>query len=577
MQPFFGKHKILTIDFLAIDGEVKGNHCFYVDGPIENHHWKTGLHQQVLSNAPAGIIKEFEGIQEMTKCLCKKHGLNGIFEIEFLFDGEKSYFLELNLLPGLYGIDERGLMPVLEQVLVKYLQHYDIDIQPRTDFQYSKEGQFYPPSASSLDYYIDMFGAASYTTCLTRKQSTFSETTSEAEAQSRDDADSRSVSDEARDIFLLMPTDSKWSDKARLIQHYLQKVHNVGITIVEEVPQTAGIVIALEKENLDLTSRHIKTGDSRLDALVLHDSSLYFDMDDKSQQSWRDFGSDDVPCNEIPTMNMVTATEQDVKKFVFANPSVDRVMVKPSDEAASQGQAIISTQDVQEILSYLGKSYVLQPFFGKHKILTIDFLAIDGEVKGNHCFYVDGPIENHHWKTGLHQQVLSNAPAGIIKEFEGIQEMTKCLCEKHGLNGIFEIEFLFDGEKSYFLELNLLPGLYGIDERGLMPVLEQVLVKYLQHYDIDVQPRTDFTYSSEGQFYPPSASSLEYYIEMYGGVHDEQTDERAARPRSGSTCPPSKEETITTTRTWPKAEESSSALRLHADSVSTMASEGSFY
>jgi hypothetical protein len=322
-------------------------------------------------------------------------------------------------------------------------------------------------------------------------------------------------------IFLMMPTDPKWSDKARLIQYYLQRVHDVRISLVDELPEGGGILISLEKENLCLASRHIQNDDNNLDSLVLRDSKLYFDMDDKSQDSWRELSSEGIKCNEIPTISMIQASEHDVKCFLHTMSStVDRVILKPADEAASQGQAIISTQDGPEILSYCGKAYVMQPFFAKHKILTIDFLAVEGDVKGHHCFYVDGPIENHHWKTGLFQQVLLNAPREIKRQFESIHELTTRLCKKHKLNGIFEIEFLFDGENSYFLELNLLPGLYGIDEQGLMPVIEQVVVKYLQHYHVDIQPRTDFRYSSKGQFYPPSITSFEYYVEMCGAVSD---------------------------------------------------------
>merc|ERR1712137_840924 len=72
--------------------------------------------------------KEFRKIQELTKHLCKKHALNGIFEIEFLHAHGDAFFLELNLLPGLYGIDQQGLMPLMEKVLVPYLQHFHVDI-----------------------------------------------------------------------------------------------------------------------------------------------------------------------------------------------------------------------------------------------------------------------------------------------------------------------------------------------------------------------------------------------------------------------------------------------------------------
>jgi len=87
---------------------------------------------------------------------------------------------------------------------------------------------------------------------------------------------------------------------------------------------------------------------------------------------------------------------------------------------------------------------------------------------------------------------------------------------KHALNGIFEIEFLHSHGQTFFLELNLLPGLYGIDQHGLMPLMEKIIVPYLQHFDVDIQPQLDFEYASMGQFYPPSAKSLEHYRNVYG-------------------------------------------------------------
>jgi hypothetical protein len=274
----------------------------------------------------------------------------------------------------------------------------------------------------------------------------------------------------------------------------------------------------LEKDLLVRSVQKIQNGSCNLKALLLSDPQLYQEMDDKSQHTWRQLPSASMCFDEIPTLNMMIASADEVLQLLDANMHVQQFMLKPADEAASVGQAVIPVENVSEIMSYLGKSYIAQPFFTKHKILTIDFLAIDGELKGHHCFYVDGPIENAHWKTGLHQQVLCNATPEITQEFERIQELAQQLSKKLGLNGIFEIEFLYDYKKAYFLELNLLPGLYGIDENGMMPVLEQVVVPYLQHFQVDIQPRRDFQFDLKGQFYPPSAHSLEYYINMYSAV-----------------------------------------------------------
>jgi predicted ATP-grasp superfamily ATP-dependent carboligase len=584
-QPFFSEHKILTIDFLAIGGEVKGYHCFYVDGPIENNHWKTGLYQQVLCNATPEIKKEFDLIRELTKQLCKKHGMNGIFEIEFLYAHGETYFLELNLLPGLYGIDQQGLMPLMEKILVPYLQHFQIHIQPSLDFEYALEGQFYPPSKTSHEYYLDVYGpiidsasprdaslkclpssdgrqqvhgfpqgvnavakvdgppstcsgdisGGEITRCSTPGLSAEDESVSTYPSEA---APSRptfvAMENSDQNIFLLMPGCPKWSDKARLIQHYFQRMHNVGIIIVDEPPTSEGIVIALEKDNLARTATQVRSAGSGVQALVLSDPNLYFEMDDKAECAWRQLASEGVCFNEIPTVNMKTACEGDAMKFINDCASVEYLMLKPADEAASVGQAVVSTQDASKIISYLGKSYVAQPFFSEHKILTIDFLAIDGEVKGHHCFYVDGPIENDHWKTGLYQQVLCNATPEIKEEFEAIRELTKQLCKKHGMNGIFEIEFLYAHGKTYFLELNLLPGLYGIDQQGLMPLMEKILVPYLQHFHIGIQQRLDFEYAPQGQFYPPSKTSHDYYLNVFGPNTEFVTPRKAPAKLSAS-------------------------------------------
>jgi len=277
------------------------------------------------------------------------------------------------------------------------------------------------------------------------------------------------------------------------------------------------------------------------------------------------------------------------------------LILKPADEAASVGQAVLpaSAEDpasMKKILGYWGDKsemgYIAQPFFATHKILTIDFLAIEGELKGHSMFFVDGPIKNEHWKTGLYQQVPENAAPSILKQFDKIKALTQRLCKERNLNGIFEIEFLYtgteedgssevtdpersnsestdedvdsltpstdgkashtqdhqevtsvrgdspssadgmkgstesetsreeDGAQSpgghlYFLELNLLPGLYGVDKNGLMPVLERVVVPYLQYFGVEIQQRTEFEFAPQGQFYPPSQRSFQYYMDTY--------------------------------------------------------------
>jgi hypothetical protein len=323
-------------------------------------------------------------------------------------------------------------------------------------------------------------------------------------------------SGEGRQINLFMPTDKKWSDKALLIQDYFRIMHDVRITVVDELPKDNGILISLEKDHLISAAHHIRSGEANLDALLLDSPSLYMTMDDKAESSWRQLSADGICFQEIPTLNMLTADAQYLADFLQSHSSFAHFMLKPSDEAASVGQEVVSVGDTAEFLKYLGRPYIAQPFFKQHKILTIDFLAIEGDVKGHHCFYVEGPIQNSHWKEGLYQQVVCNAPAKIKEEFHRIEALTHSLSKKLCLNGIFEIEFLYDGAQTFFLELNLLPGLYGIDEQGLMPVLEQVVVPYLMHLQVDITPRTEFTFNEKGQFYPPSGSSAPYYKKFLG-------------------------------------------------------------
>jgi hypothetical protein len=332
------------------------------------------------------------------------------------------------------------------------------------------------------------------------------------------DVDAEAPSDQSseadvnkKQVFLFMPSDEKWSDKASLIRDYFRSMHGIEITIVDKLPTENGILISLEKDRLISSAQQIHSSESNLEALLLSDPTLYSTMDDKAESSWRQLSADGLCFQEIPTLDMSKADDTSLSKFLESHSSFEHFMLKPSDEAASVGQAVVPVHDTIQFMKYIGRPYIAQPFFKQHKILTIDFVAVEGEVKGHHCFYVDGPIQNNHWKAGLYQQVLCNAPAEIHDEFRRIQVLTQSLSHSLCLNGIFEIEFLYDGAQTFFLELNLLPGLYGIDEQGLMPVLEQVLVPYLMHFEVDIVPRTDFIFEQRGQFYPPSGSSAPYY------------------------------------------------------------------
>merc|ERR1719409_1113070 len=147
-------------------------------------------------------------------------------------------------------------------------------------------------------------------------------------------------------------------------------------------------------------------------------------------------------------------TPSGAEEALREEPEQNLLILKPADEAASVGQAVLpaSAEDpksMEKILAYWQENsemgYIAQPFFATHKILTIDFLAIEGELKGHSMFFVDGPIKNEHWKTGLYQQVPENAPPTIRKQFEKIKALTARLCKERSLNGIFEIEFLYTG------------------------------------------------------------------------------------------------------------------------------------
>jgi hypothetical protein len=405
--------------------------------------------------------------------------------------------------------------------------HFQVDISPRTDFIFAESGQFYPPSGTSAPYYERMFGLKDYKSQQNNDENASTITDVELEVHSDESSE---VEGKEAHVYLFMPRDEKWSDKAVLIQNYFRLMHNVSVLIVDELPTDGGILLSLEKEHLISAAKHIKNGDVNLEALLLDDPSIYSTMDDKSESSWRQLSDDGLCFREIPTLNMSTTDSHRLSNFLAAHPSFEYFMVKPSDEAASVGQEVVSAQDILGFSKYIGRPYIAQPFFKQHQILTIDFVAIGGDVKGYHCFYADGPIQNSHWKEGLYQQVLCNAPQEIRDEFQRIHTLAQRLSKSLCLNGIFEIEFLYDGEQAFFLELNLLPGLYGIDEQGLMPVLEQVVVPYLMHFQVDISPRTDFIFAESGQFYPPSGTSAPYYTRVFGHI-----DERS-QGKGGETC-----------------------------------------
>merc|ERR1712203_522830 len=47
----------------------------------------------------------------------------------------------------------------------------------------------------------------------------------------------------SQQIFLLMPADEKWSDKAKLIQYYFLTMHHTEISIVDQLPEEESILI----------------------------------------------------------------------------------------------------------------------------------------------------------------------------------------------------------------------------------------------------------------------------------------------------------------------------------------------
>merc|ERR1719409_2676602 len=147
-------------------------------------------------------------------------------------------------------------------------------------------------------------------------------------------------------------------------------------------------------------------------------------------------------------------TPSGAEEALREEPEQNLLILKPADEAASVGQAVLRAKaedpkSMEKILAYWQDNsemgYIAQPFFATHKILTIDFLAIEGQLKGYSMFFVDGPIKNEYWKTGLYQQVPENASPSILKQFEKIKALTERLCKERSLNGIFEIEFLYTG------------------------------------------------------------------------------------------------------------------------------------
>merc|ERR1719409_698477 len=245
-------------------------------------------------------------------------------------------------------------------------------------------------------------------------------------------------------------------------------------------------------------------------------------------------------------------TPSGAEEALREEPEQNLLILKPADEAASVGQAVLRAKaedpkSMEKILAYWQDNsemgYIAQPFFATHKILTIDFLAIEGELNGHSMFFVDGPIKNEHWKAGLYQQVPENEFLYTGREDEedadsltlptdGKEDTAPPYREAGMKSGDSPSSAGDDGMRSeaeedeaqspggsgghlYFLELNLLPGLYGVDKNGLMPVLERVVVPYLQYFGVEIQQRTEFEFAPQGQFYPPSQRSFQYYMDTY--------------------------------------------------------------
>ena len=330
------------------------------------------------------------------------------------------------------------------------------------------------------------------------------------------------------EAIMLFPAGEKWEDKARMLALYLSQkgfqvtirgvsqheIANQGWALAKELAHKVVFVIGSAVLTFMARARR-ELHDFSVRCLLCHEPSIYEKLDDKimSLATLLPLERHDSFIPPIPSLSLLDADEPRIAAFVDSFSTAKEMIIKPADGAASQ-DIIVTGCDCESVLSAAKtvskKPFVLQPFLSPHKVVTIDFFAVDGAVRKSFCFWIYGPIQPEAWKAGLKQHVeTESAPPEMRRICDRIRAFADMLSHDICLNGIFEIEFLLHEEQLFFMEVNLLGGLYGYAQNLVMPLVDSLVIPLLQHLGCAHSfPASAPTYfGGETLVYPPSHKS----------------------------------------------------------------------
>lgn len=140
-----------------------------------------------------------------------------------------------------------------------------------------------------------------------------------------------------------------------------------------------------------------------------------------------------------------------------------KLVVKPNCSGSSYGISIIDdgkdlNKAVKQALKYSSKAIIQRYISGSE--LTVSIL--DGqtlpvvEIKAKDGWY----DYTHKYTKGKTEYIV---PAGIAEETaQKLQQQAFAVYEDLGCSGYARVDFRYDGEKAYFLELNTLPGMTSL-------------------------------------------------------------------------------------------------------------------
>ena len=336
-------------------------------------------------------------------------------------------------------------------------------------------------------------------------------------------------------VAIVHPRNVKWTDKAQMLRLYLETkgVQAKCVQVDEEEAASAATkmasrvaghaVVVLGAPLLESFARNAAAAASvppYRSALCERNPNVYTLLDNKEHDVPASVGCAVVAM--IPTLVLNGATPVDVEAFVgrHAAASSGRFMLKPSLSAASAGITVADAADVPAMVAGLAQPHVLQPYLVPHTVLTTNLFAVDGAIHSDFWFHVEGPIDPATWKHGMYQRTLLRQEEGggelaatyVSRAGEkSARAFTEALVSTHTLNGLFEIEFLLARDGSvYFIEVNLLGGIYGCTRDGDMPVVDAVVRPYLRRLGVTVWPtaaRAPLLYPDSSLYYPPSEVS----------------------------------------------------------------------